>query len=114
MVLVAAADTAGKAVAEARGRRARRVTFSMLGAGAHEVPTGGRAEAHAGAERWKQKHTRVLNRKIGCQAREEQKHRRVPNRFVAAEQATGGAPTIYMVSVRAKIHRHTHTTATQG
>ena len=62
-VLVVATGTEGEAVAEARGRRARRVAFSMGGAGAHGVPNVGKGRSTRGCQTWRgQKHTRVPNR----------------------------------------------------
>ena len=61
-VLVAAADTAGKAVAEARDRRVRRVTFS----------TGDRSTR--GAEQWRQEHTGCRTVGTEAHAGAEQKH----------------------------------------
>ena len=99
----------GHPSAGARARRARRVTFSM----------GGVSRSTRGAERGEgQEHMQVPNveragARAGAGSGEEQKHTRVPNRFVAAEtrcrvqKLRGGAPTIYMVGVRAKIRGHT-------
>ena len=59
-VSVMAMDTAGDAAAEAQGRRVRRVTFSMGGAGARGVPNVGKDRSIRGADRGGSRSTRSV------------------------------------------------------
>ena len=106
------------AVAGARCRSVRRVTFSMGGGGARGAPNVEGAGAHAGAGRWKQERAGCRTVEAGaygvpnCGSRSTrgcQTGSWLQRQDVACRANYGGAHRLYMVGVRAKIHGHTHT-----